>query len=276
MSERAILGRDPYYFATIEPTLRALITGAKGTIGTALTGRYDEVKLFYGKQAPKLKATDLRTLDVRDYDEVMVTVEEWRPEVIFHLAGEKHAPDGERRPWEYVETNLTGTKNILAAANEYGARVVFASTCKAADPETVYGATKLIAERACLEEGHSVARLYNVWPASGNVFETWSKILRPDPLPVTPCARRFMTLSEAVDLFLWVATAPPGRYAIWPTVLRSMKELAEVLYPERTLEKMFPRRGDRLVEPDAARRELFEHINGEEHIVKIVSSHDPS
>ena len=114
-----------------------------------------------------------------------------------------------------LEVNVLGTRNVLAHAPE-GSHVVTASTCKACEPETAYGASKLVAERVTLNAGGSVARFYNVVESSGNVFEIWSELDPSEPLEVTPCRRYFISLAEAVSLVVWTAILPPARYGFDP------------------------------------------------------------
>ena len=133
------------------------------------------------------------------------------------------------------------------------ARVLTASTCKACNPETVYGATKLIAERMTLEAGGSVARFYNTVETCGNVFRLWEELAEDEPLPVTPCGRYFIALSEAVALMLHAAVQPPGRYIVHPGRRpRVMTLAARAAHPERMLQ-IVPQARRPPLEPCAAR-----------------------
>jgi FlaA1/EpsC-like NDP-sugar epimerase len=242
--------------------MRALVTGAAGSIGSALVSALSGDVL----------TTDRDSLDVTDAFETKRAVRAFEPTVIFHLAGAKHAPLGEEDPWEAAEINICGTRNVLEAAADVGARVVTASTCKACNPETAYGATKLIAERMTLNAGGSVARFYNVRESSGNVFELWRAIPEDEPIPVTPCSRRFMSIDEAVNLLLRCAVLPSGRYTVAHAESESMETVARQLYPGRALTFIPPRRGDRLEEPAWASQERAYHeVEG---ILRIVATHD--
>ena len=228
--------------------MRAFITGSEGSLGTALrkrlacaTCRYDLVQ----------------GADVCDTAMVKLAMETFRPTVVFHLAGAKHAPGGETNPREAVEVNTIGTANVVAAAPS-GCRVIVASTCKAADPETAYGASKLMAERIALNAGHSVARFYNIRESAGNVFEIWDALPATDPILVTDCWRYFITMEQAVDLLLGVAAREPGRYTIDPGEPAHMAAVAHAAHPGRPIAHMPRRRGDRLAEPRKARCEALE------------------
>jgi FlaA1/EpsC-like NDP-sugar epimerase len=242
---------------------RVLITGARGSLGCALVD-----------VLPDTFGTDIETMDVRDPQRVVLQCSRIRPEVIFHLAGAKHAPEGELDPAGVAETNITGTANVLAAADRIGARVVLASSCKACNPETAYGATKLIAERMVLNAGGTVARFYNVVETCGNVFQTWRELPETDPLPVTPCARYFISIEQAIDLLLWCAVLPTGRYCVNPGAPVRMETMAERLYPGRSQKKIPPRRGDRLREPRYAVGEIAVPLDFA-GVESVWSPHDP-
>jgi len=242
---------------------RVLVTGARGSVGRAMVDR------LVGTQ---VLATDLDSLDVRDAEAVRRCMVTWEPEVVFHLAGAKHAPHGEDDPFGVVETNVTGTRNVLRYAPR-GSRVVMASTCKACNPETAYGASKLVAERMVLNAGGVVVRYYNVVETQGNVFELWESIPPDDPIPVTSCCRFFVSLREAVALTLAAAALPPGRYTVDPGERTWMPNVATRLYgSERKQVEIAPRRGDRLVEPRKGSHERL--LSLEPPLQRIVSPHD--
>jgi FlaA1/EpsC-like NDP-sugar epimerase len=238
------------------------VTGAAGSVGTelqyALHARGDRVYV-----SDLVWGTEIRS------DWLRGEVRCARPDVIFHLAGAKHAPHGELDPLETARINIEGTANVLEAAPE-GCRVILASTCKAANPETAYGASKLIAERMVLNAGHSVARFYNVREASGNVFEIWAAM--EPPLPATPCYRYFITMPQAIGLLLRVAELPPGRYTLDPGDSRLITDEAAQLVGRENVTLISPRRGDRVREPRLATGEWLESLG--DGLERIYSHHD--
>ena len=242
-----------------------VVTGASGSLGSALVAR-----LRAGGHDPVV--TDVDSMDVTDEGQVADVLGVCEADVVFHLAGAKHAPAGELDPWNVMLVNAVGTRNVLEHAG--GARVVLASTCKAADPETAYGASKLIAERMVLNAGGSVARFYNVPETCGNVFELWRSLPASDPLPVTPCKRYFQSLESAVNLLLGVVGLPSGRYCVYPGQLRLMADVAAGLYPGRKQRQIPPRRGDRFAEPLHAAHEALFLVSGTISMAQIVSPHD--
>lgn len=267
----SVLGRDEYEIASLQAKFfgRVLITGAAGSVGRALLRRI-----------PAAITTDIVLpadflLDLKDTEAVAGLIEREHPDVIVHLAGAKHAPDGEDDAYLYTRTNVSATHNLLVAAKENGVdRFVFASTCKACDPETVYGATKLIAERMVLAQGGSVARFHNVIEAGGNVFRTWETT---DPMLVADADRRLITMNEATGLIQHVAsTADPGRYCVGPLDSRSMSNVARLAHPTKRQKFMPRRKGDRKVEPFVAKSESWKAVEHNQFgVCQVVSPHDP-
>jgi nucleoside-diphosphate-sugar epimerase len=244
--------------------VKILVTGHKGSVGQALVPVLEE-------QGHVVRGFDLPDSDIRKAYQVWEAVR-FRPQWIIHLAASKSAPDGELDPLDIADTNVAGTANIVRAATVCGAKVLLASTCKAADPETAYGASKLLCERMVLAAGGSVARFFNVREAQGNVFRLWENIPAGEPLPVTPCRRFFISMAEAVSLLLLVMEMPAGRYTVHPGEPRLMRDVAESEYPGRELAFIPPRRGDRDEEPLCAASERPVVLtNG---LLRITSAHD--
>lgn len=236
-----------------------LVTGAAGSVGQALCESLDVAIV-----------TDIDNLDVTDAQAVRELFERVRPEVVYHLAGAKHAPEGELDPWHVLQVNAVGTQNVIDAAQ--GARVILASTCKACDPETAYGASKLIAERMVLNAGGVVIRFHNIPESSGNVFRIWEALPEDAPIPVTDCWRYFTPLEKAVELLLDAPKLETGRYCVPPGDPQWIPRLARTLYPKREQVRIPRRRGDRREEPAYAFCET-----GVEHgrWLRIQSPHDP-
>lgn len=265
-----ILGRAESALHIDEPLSRLrgeriLVTGASGGLGSAL------VSLLRGAGIACV-GTDVDTLDVTTSSLVNNTsasalVRE--ATLVLHLAGAKYAGDGEVHPEHALRVNALGTANVLS----WGVRTVLASTCKAARPETVYGASKLIAERLTLNAGGSIARFFNVYDTPGNVFETWRRIPQNDPIPVTHCDRYFISSREAIGLLLWAAVLPSGRYVLSDVRLQSMSAVAMALYPRRVKRVIPMRRGDRDIEPFCAEHESVT-ASGRPGIARVASLHD--
>lgn len=147
-----------------------------------------------------------------------------------------------------------------------------ASTCKACDPETVYGASKLLAERMTLNAGGTVVRFFNVRESSGNVFRIWERVPDGDPLPVADAWRYFISLEAAAQLVVDAIGLPAGRFMVDPGAPRWMPDVAAEEYPGREQAWMPLRRGDRRREPLHARCEAVSR--DESGYLRVANAHD--
>lgn len=239
-----------------------LITGAKGSIGIDLVNRLN-------KSNVKFYATDIDELDITKENEVKNLIETIKPDVIINIAGAKHAPLGEVDIEETLKINTLGVINLLKHKGK--AKLIQCSTCKSANPETVYGASKLIAERLVLNSGGIIARFFNVIETSGNVFEIWKN---KDIIEVASnCQRYFISLSEASGLLLKCINLKSGRYLVNSPNLINMLNVANSCYPEKTKKIISQRRGDRLTEIFLATNETIDENIGLS-IIKVLNSHD--
>jgi FlaA1/EpsC-like NDP-sugar epimerase len=215
-----------------------LVTGAGGSIGSELCRQVDGfgparlVMLDHDESnlhrlqleltgEGLLDSDDLVVADVRDAHRMTQVIADLRPDVIFHAAALKHLPMLERHPCEGVKSNVLGTLNVVRAAVEHGVRrFILISTDKAADPASVLGATKQLAERVTKHassgpDGTIVAavRFGNVLGSRGSLLSVLAEQLRNDePFTVThpDVTRFFMTIEEAVGLVLEAAHLARG------------------------------------------------------------------
>ncbi len=220
---------------------RILVTGAGGSIGSELCrqlGRLglaelvmldrDEsalhaVQLELRGQA-LLDSDDLVLADIRDPERVREVFVRHQPQIVFHAAALKHLPLLERYPAEALKSNVWGTFNVLEAAAACGVEsFVNISTDKAADPISVLGYSKRIAERLTADTAGRTGRNYlsvrfgNVLGSRGSVLTTFSaQIAAGGPITVThpDVARYFMTAAEAVQLVLHAAVIGRGGEAL--------------------------------------------------------------
>ena len=219
---------------------RVLITGANGSIGNALIKRLNDFNEKSSNGKIDFLSTDIEGkhtyMDITDFNNVFSVVNKYKPTIIVNIAGAKHAPEGEHETWKTLSVNTLGTKNLIDCALN-NCKIILTSTCKSANPEIVYGASKLIAERMVLNEGGSVARYFNVVESSGNVFEIWRAVDIDQPIKVAPtCQRHFISLNEATGLIFHTMLAEPGRYVVNSGHLLKMGDIAERLYPGRKKE----------------------------------------
>ena len=150
--------------------------------------------------------------DVKDGAKLRQVFDKYRPGVVFHAAAYKHVALMEANPIEAVRNNTIGTRVVADVAVEYGAkRFVLVSTDKAANPKTVMGQSKALAEWIVETWGHRAdvgtrfvaVRFGNVLGSSGSVVPIFRRqIARGGPVTVThpEMTRFFMTIPEAVQL----------------------------------------------------------------------------
>ncbi|MDQ3610528.1 MAG: polysaccharide biosynthesis protein [Actinomycetota bacterium] len=212
---------------------RVLVTGAGGSIGSELCRQIslyapgelimldrDEsalhaVQLSITGRA-LLDGEDLVLADIRDIDQMHRIFVDRQPQVVFHAAALKHLTLLERFPGEAVKSNIWGTLTVLEAARDAGVEhFVNISTDKAADPTSVLGYSKRIAERLTADvarrsEGTFVSvRFGNVLGSRGSVLTAFTaQIATGGPVTVThpDVTRYFMTVQEAVQLVIQAAS----------------------------------------------------------------------
>jgi UDP-glucose 4-epimerase len=171
--------------------VRILVTGGAGFVGKELVrtlhAKADVLVadlLRFGrpdwlKGAPE--GISFRLVDIRDAAAIRALIEEFRPDVVVHLAAIHYIPECDADPANAVATNVAGTVNVLAACPP-ATRFVFASSgavykpdeaphrefFSELEPADIYGITKLQGEayvRAfAADRGLSgcIVRLFNV------------------------------------------------------------------------------------------------------------------
>jgi UDP-glucose 4-epimerase len=170
--------RETHDFCVRCRAMGVLVTGGAGFIGSHLTDRLvergDEVVVLddfsTGKRANLRSAEAGGALvieaDIRDRGAVDDVVRSHRPDVILHLAAQMDVRKSVADPFFDSSVNIGGTINVLEAAREVGARIVFASSGGAiygegegrrlpfreqddAYPDSPYGQSKLAGEGYC-------------------------------------------------------------------------------------------------------------------------------
>jgi FlaA1/EpsC-like NDP-sugar epimerase len=215
---------------------RVLVSGAGGSIGSELCRQiaafhpaalyfldHDESNLhrllmeIYGKGL--LADDEVLIADIRDEPRIRQILAELRPHVVFHAAAHKHLPLLERHPCEGVKSNVLGTHHLVRASVDTGVeRFILISTDKAADPTSVLGITKRLAEMivgAYAGRGPKFAsvRFGNVLGSRGSLLSVLSRQMESsEAFTVThpDVTRFFMTIEEAVGLVLEAAKMAEG------------------------------------------------------------------
>jgi FlaA1/EpsC-like NDP-sugar epimerase len=241
-----LLGRRPVTtdVATVRDRIegrRILVTGAGGSIGAELCRQLHQLGpaelIMLDRDESALHAVQLelrgRALldseetalaDIRDQRRIREVFSRFRPDMVFHAAALKHLPLLERCPAEALKSNVWGTLTVLEAAAEYGVGTfVNISTDKAANPVSVLGYSKRIAERLTAHVAAKTGNTYlsvrfgNVLGSRGSVLTTLSvQVASGGPVTVThpDVTRYFMLADEAVQLVLQAAVIGRGGEAL--------------------------------------------------------------
>ncbi len=189
---------------------KILITGTAGFIGFHLARRllaagyrvhgYDGMTPYYDvtlkqkrhallHQTPGFSATEAMLEDMATLDR---TVDDFAPDAIIHLAAQAGVRYSLTHPRSYVETNFTGSFNVLEVARRIGVKhlmiastssvyganpdMPFRETDRTDHPLTVYAATKKAVEGLA----HSYAHLWGLPITLFRFFTVYGAWGRPD------------------------------------------------------------------------------------------------
>lgn len=193
---------------------------------------------------------------------------------VVHAAALKQVDTAEYNPFEYVQTNIIGSQNVVEASIDAKVKKVVAlSTDKASSPLNLYGATKLAADKLFQSGNHyaagyetrfSVVRYGNVMGSRGSVIPFFKKLAAEGkPLPVTDhrMTRFWITLPQAVQFVIDSFDQMQGGELYVPRI-PSMRitDLVEAVAPGAETREIGVRPGEKLHEEmislDDARRTL--------------------
>jgi UDP-N-acetylglucosamine 4,6-dehydratase/5-epimerase len=199
-------------------------------------------------------------------------------DVVVHAAAMKQIPTCESNTWEAMLTNVIGARNVVRAAIEAGVeRVMNLSTDKAVNPISVYGATKLLAEKILVEaaterEGRlprfSTVRYGNVLGTRGSVVPILVRQRSTGVVTVTdPRMTRFwITRDEGVNFVIQCIERMEGGEVFVPKApSASVMDLVETIAPDCRIDYIGIREGEKLhevliAEDEARRSREFDDI----------------
>jgi UDP-N-acetylglucosamine 4,6-dehydratase len=181
--------------------------------------------------------------------------------VIVHAAALKQVPACEYNPFEAIQTNVIGGKNVIDAAINQGVRRIMAlSTDKAVNPVNLYGASKLCAEKVFVQANayagaqdtrFSCARYGNVLGSRGSVIPMFLEQRKTGKITITdPRMTRFwITLEQGARFVVRCIEQMRGGEIFVPKI-PSMKliDMAEAVAPGCEVECIGIRPGEKLHE----------------------------
>ena len=262
-----------------------LVTGGTGSFGTRFVQTvlerhrprrlvvFSRDELKQSEMQARLTHPALRFFigDVRDRARLVRAMHD--VDVVVHAAALKQIPACEYNPFEAIQTNVMGAKNVIDAAIDSGVkRVIALSTDKAVNPINLYGATKLCAEKlfvqantygfsrgttfACVRYGNvigsrgSVVPLFQAQRASGRVSVTDPKM-----------TRFWITLQQGVDFVARCLGQMRGGEIFVPKLPSTrIMDLVEAVAPGCRVEFVGIRPGEKLhevlISEDEARQAL--------------------
>ena len=275
-----------------------LVTGGTGSFGRKfaeiMLNEYRPKKLIIFSR-DELKQHEMRTSgfddpslryflgDVRDSQRLQrafagVTV-------VVHAAALKQVPACEYNPFEAIQTNIMGAKNVIDAAIDRGVRRVLAlSTDKAVNPINLYGATKLCAEKMFVQGNaysgtqdtrFSCARYGNVVGSRGSVIPVFMEQRKRGRVTLTdPRMTRFwITLDQGVRFVIRTVEQMHGGEIFVPKI-PSMKllDMAQAIAPDCQIDCVGIRPGEKLHEVLLSEDEARSSVETEDMFV-IQPSH---
>ncbi len=182
-------------------------------------------------------------------------------DLVIHAAALKQVPACEYNPFEAIQTNVMGARNVIDAAIDQRVKKAIAiSSDKAVSPVNLYGATKLCAEKLFVQgnaysgEGGSrfaCTRYGNVVGSRGSVVPVFAEQRKHGVVTVTDArmSRFWLTLEQGVRFVLQAIERMHGGEIFAPKIpSMSVVDIARALAPECQIEYIGIRPGEKLHE----------------------------
>jgi UDP-N-acetylglucosamine 4,6-dehydratase/5-epimerase len=182
-------------------------------------------------------------------------------DIVVHAAALKQIPACEYNPFEAIQTNVIGGKNVIDAAIDQGVKRVLAiSTDKAVNPINLYGATKLCAEKLFVQANvygyprgtvFGVLRYGNVIGSRGSVIPLFASQRESGTVTVTDrrMTRFWIRLEQGVEFAIRCVSLTTGGEIFVPKI-PSMRvvDLVEAIAPGCQVKAIGIRPGEKLHE----------------------------
>lgn len=182
-------------------------------------------------------------------------------DIVIHMAALKHISICEYNPMEAIKTNILGAVNIIDAALEMNIdRVLTVSSDKAVEPTTMYGATKMTAERLFIQSNFysgkdgpkfSCVRYGNFAGSSGSVILLFRKQKESGVLTLTDkrMTRFWITLQDGIEFMVKCLNLMQGGEIFIPKMpATKLVDLAEAIAPDVEQKIIGIRPGEKLHE----------------------------
>jgi len=181
--------------------------------------------------------------------------------VVVHAAALKQVPACEYNPFEAIQTNIMGGRNVIDASINQGVKRILAlSTDKAVNPINLYGATKLCAEKMFVQANayagardtrFSCARYGNVVGSRGSVIPMFLEQKKRGKITITdPRMTRFwITLDQGVKFVIRCIEQMHGGEIFVPKIpSMRLTDMAQAVAPGCEIEYIGIRAGEKLHE----------------------------
>lgn len=240
----------------------------------------DELKQFEMQQVFNDPCMRYFIGDVRDESRILEAME--GVDYVIHAAAMKQVPAAEYNPMECIKTNIYGAENVIKAAIKNNVKKIIAlSTDKAANPISLYGATKLASDKLFVaannmvgsrETRFSVVRYGNVVGSRGSVIPFFRKLIVDGvtELPIThkDMTRFMITLKDGVEFVLKGFERMQGGEIFIPKIPSMyITELAKAIAPEITQKIVGIRPGEKLHEIMCPRDDSHLTLEFKDHFI---------
>lgn len=152
--------------------------------------------------------------DIRDKERLYTALK--GVDFVVHAAALKQVDVAEYNPMEVIKTNILGSQNVMEACLYNNVKKMIAlSTDKAANPISLYGATKLCSDKITISGNNlagksntrfAVVRYGNILRSRGSVVNVFNNLIKQGAkfLPVTDkrMTRYWMSIEEGVEFVL--------------------------------------------------------------------------